>query len=133
MSYYKKAHDKYFDHPLFKNCISISCPIGWLTYLDDIVSSIEAYNLKNKDKLTKISQVKIKYGRLTVYLFRTPGPLSNDLLLNVDDIVNKASDSCYICGRELIESVENSKIVWKCLDHYEDVQLKKITVRRTHE
>ena len=129
MSYFKKAYDKYNNHPLFKGCITISCPIGWLSYLDNIVSNIEAYNLKNPHQKTTISQVKTKFGRLTVYISResdhSDGFVSQELLKSIDLLINKASDSCCICGKELTETVENSNLVWKCMDHYEYTQSKK--------
>ena len=125
------ASEKYNDHYLFENCIEISCPSGWIRYLDEVVDFI--HNLNEEKKIDiRIGQVKMKWNRLTIY----PEVLtdtSQRFLQPVDKIISElseeAANSCITCGRKLVESVYDSRLVWKCLNHYDLIQPKKGNLR----
>ena len=59
------AHEKYVDHPLFKECIEISCPQGWMRFLDEAVAEIEKINvmliLGEKEEKYKLVSIRRRF------------------------------------------------------------------------
>ena len=122
----KSARAKYIDHPLFKNCIEIWCPIGWIPYLDQIVEGVERYNsICEENDHIAFAQVKIKFGILTVYI--QPIVKSNKSAMQksfdaglydfIKEICSTARDHCTICGNQLIETVIDSQVKKICWNH----------------
>ena len=119
------ARENYIDHPLFKNCIEIWCPKGWIIYLDKIVSRIEEYNSECPDKhQVRFAQVKIKFGMLTVYiesLYESEGWAKSardaDIYNFINSVCRDALQHCTFCGNELVKMVIDSNIKHVCWDH----------------
>jgi hypothetical protein len=124
------AFNKYNDHPLFKKCIQTSCPPGWILYLDKAVKLVEAYNKSDEKHNIGFAQVKVKFGRLTIYLAYYGSEKSEAYSswaerLNIDgvykkisEICNNASRHCAVCSKEKVPTVINTRVKYICFDHY---------------
>lgn len=122
----RTARAKYVDHPLFEKCIEIWCPIGWISYLDQIVKGVEKYN-STCDEINHIifAQVKVKFGLLTVY-YQPFVDVSESAMQKAHDdglhgfingVCREALEHCTLCGSKLTEIVIDSKIKKVCWDH----------------
>jgi len=94
---------------------------AWDPLIDEMVELVEEWNEHEKNKL-RFFQIKEKFGRLTVYLESlsdlTEVPTSiNDA---VQSIANEAHKICKLCRERKVETVVESLIQWRCLDHWED-------------
>lgn len=122
------ARDIYRHHPLFQDCISIWCPIGWLKYLDKVVQRIESHNANcSKNSQIYFSQVKIKFKRLTIYIqgngdednqgeWATSAE-NNNIREFIREVCDEAAQHCTICGKKLFKIVLDSKVQKVCWDH----------------
>jgi len=122
----KSARAKYIDHPLFKNCIEIWCPIGWIKYLDQIVNEIKKYNSTHEEiDHIAFAQVKVKFGMMTVYVHpfvqssksATTKASKAGLYDFIKSVCKTAMDHCTICGSQLTETVIDSRVKKICWDH----------------
>ena len=117
------AHEKYVDHPLFKECIEISCPQGWMRFLDEAVAEIEKINLSSPKSKIGFGQVKVKFGKLTIYLDNY-GPERNSVGRQAYDVVSKicskAEDFCQVCGKGKTEMVIETRVRKVCFDHLQN-------------
>ena len=122
------ARDIYRHHPLFKYCISVWCPIGWLKYLDKVVQKIEAHNANcSKNSQIYFSQVKIKFGRLTIYIQGNgdedhrgewfTSAENNNINEFIKGVCDEAAQHCTFCGEKLVKIVLDSKVKKVCWDH----------------
>jgi hypothetical protein len=123
---YRLAKEKYKNNYLFSNCIQISCPDGWIPWLDKIVDFVHEKNIETSQEI-RIAQVKIKWNHLTVYLnnINTAKSEVKEIYGFIDSICSEAQNYCIVCGEELTESVQDSRLVWKCMTHYDKIQMKR--------
>ena len=122
------AHEKYIDHPLFRKCIEISCPDGWLFLLDELVELIEHYNKVQGTEDVGFAQVKTKFGFLVSYLEYYGTDRNNlewskkihgeGLYEKISSICSRSMDYCAVCGKEKTEMVYDTKIKKVCFEHY---------------
>ena len=127
----RTARAKYVDHPLFEKCIEIWCPVGWISYLDQIVKEVEKYN-STCEEINHIAfaQVKVKFGLLTVYyqpfldqeiVDASGGAMQKAYEAGLHGFINsvcrEAREHCTLCGSKLTEMVIDSKIKKVCWDH----------------
>ncbi len=114
------AHEKYVNHPLFKECIEISCPQGWMRFLDEAVAEIERLNEDSTESKVGFGQVKVKFGMLTIYL-DSYGSAEDSVGRRAYDVVSKicseAARYCQVCSKEKIEMVIETRVRKVCLDH----------------
>jgi len=124
-----KLTDLYKEHHLFKSCISIQFPKGWHSIIKEIVQFLEYSNRRIDFKIV-VTQVKIKFGMLIVYLepeLSVSGDAKSyeqfsEIAQKVDGIANKSFRMCKICGKNLVKTVVDSKIAVRCLEHFDVTQ-----------
>lgn len=121
--------EKYNDNHLFKDCIELSCPDGYIKVFDEIYEAVKFFNEKHKTNIV-FGQVKTKFGRLVVYLeplidnsdgsiYDSPISIDYDALVKkIDLLTEKTKKMCILCGKKTSTIVINTKIVEKCFDHY---------------
>ena len=125
------------EHHLFKECVSCNFPIGYNPKIKQFVQWLETFNKKNNCDIS-VSQVKIKFGFLTIYVqdnIAREQPELHPVYGEETDMVHKVYEKiaalcyevqkiCNVCGKDLVESVYDSKIVWTCFDHPEENYIK---------
>ena len=97
---------------------------AWEHLIDEIIELVEEWN-DNCDKghQLRIFQMKEKFGSFVVYL----EPVNGDGVINVPDsirnavnnIANEGIKLCRICGERKIQTVVESRLQWRCLDHWD--------------
>ena len=97
---------------------------AWEHLIDEIIELVEEWN-DNCDKghELRIFQMKEKFGSFVVYL----EPVNGDGVINVPDsirnavnnIANEGIKLCRICGERKIQTVVESRLQWRCLDHWD--------------
>ena len=97
---------------------------AWEPLIDEIIELVEEWN-DNCDKghQLRIFQMKEKFGSFVVYL----EPVNGDGVINVPDsirnavnnIANEGIKLCRICGERKIQTVVESRLQWRCLDHWD--------------
>ena len=113
---------KYQDHDLFRDCIEISCPEGWLSVLDKIVDQVQNFNEESGSRIT-FSQVKVKFGHFTVYAEIRDGDTDKTLSgtaiwTKIQSMAKLARFLCPVCGKQRESIVIESKVKYKCFDHW---------------
>ena len=122
------AHEKYVDHPLFRSCIEISCPKGWIIFLDKAVSLLEEYN-KTAESKVGFGQVKTKFGMLTIYIeyygeneeepFTYVSEVTDaGIYEKINSLSSEALNYCKVCGKETTEMVIETRVKKVCFDHF---------------
>jgi hypothetical protein len=119
----------YRQHPLFEKCVSVYCHKGWISLLEETVKYIE-YSNRRTDFDLLITQVKPKFGLLVIYI--EPQDRTNlrgkhlheftEICNQVENITNKSSKMCKICGDKLVTTVDDLQIVNRCLEHFHERQ-----------
>lgn len=110
---------------------------AWEPLIDEMVELIEEWN-ENELQQLRFFQIKEKFGQLTVYVESTPVPGpdgiikkirgSRPILKPVPDhiqaaisrIANEGHKICKICGERKVETVKESRLQWRCLDHWDN-------------
>lgn len=97
---------------------------AWEPLIDEIVELVEEWNeTEPENHHLRIFQMKEKFGSFVVYL----EPVSGTGVANVPDsirnavnaIANEGIKICRICGERKIQTVVESRLQWRCLDHWE--------------
>ncbi len=121
---------KYNEDQLFKNCIELSCPDGYIKVFDEIYNAVKFFNKKHKTNVV-FGQVKTKFGRLVVYLdpmldnpdaniYDSPISIDYDVLIKkIESMSEKTKRMCVTCGKKTSTIVIDTKIIEKCFDHYD--------------
>jgi hypothetical protein len=125
--------EKYNHDDLFQSCIELSCPDGYIKTFDEIYLMVKSFNEKHNIKII-FGQVKMKFGRLTVYLdLPADGPYENiwdspisinydALLKKIETICSRTTKMCKICGKKTSTIVINTEVVERCFDHFDTRQ-----------
>ena len=99
---------------------------AWEQLIDQMIELVEQWNSKNEYSI-RFFQVKEKFGNLVVHLeWYDAGPRSankeipHGLNTEIQKIATKGHKICRICGKDKIETVADSRIVLKCLDHWNE-------------
>ena len=96
---------------------------AWEGIIYKMIEHIEQWNNENaEDHQLKFFQIKEKFGHLTVYLEPVNGSGVVETPIEIRDIINamakEANMICRICGKEKAETVHESRVQYRCLDHY---------------
>tara|TARA_B100000212_G_scaffold334902_1_gene306196 strand:- start:1230 stop:1649 length:420 start_codon:yes stop_codon:yes gene_type:complete len=118
------------NNSLFKNCISCNAPPGYNSKIKDFVMWLEEFNKKNKSDIC-ITQIKMKFGFLTIYVedaaiskdekhpvFGLESDLVHKVYEKIAELCYEVQQICNVCGKPLVETVRDSKIVMICFDHF---------------
>jgi hypothetical protein len=97
---------------------------GWEKTIDKAIAVVEQWNDKNKDNKVKFFQIKKKWSKLVIYLERyteddCKDGIPHDIQLKIDSISKEAEKFCLHCGKEKIETVKETKIVFECFEHWD--------------
>ena len=97
---------------------------AWEPLIDEIIELVEEWNDHcDKGHQLRIFQMKEKFGMFVVYL----EPVNGDGVVNVpdsirnavNDIANEGIKICRVCGERKIQTVIDSRLQWRCLDHWD--------------
>ena len=96
---------------------------AWEEIIDSIISTVEDWNATNeKEQSVGIFQMKEKFGQLTVYLEPTDASgvvnTPEEVRIKVRSLAKEAQKICRACGKQKVETVHESRIQYRCLDHY---------------
>ena len=97
---------------------------AWEPLIDEIIELVEEWNrTEPENHALRIFQMKEKFGMFVVYL----EPVNGNGVANVPDsirnavnaIANEGIKICRVCGERKIETVVESRLQWRCLDHWD--------------
>ena len=96
---------------------------AWEPLIDEIIELVEEWNnTEPESHALRIFQMKEKFGMFVVYLEPTNGNgVANvpDSIRNaVNDIANEGIKICRVCGERKVKTVVESRLQWRCLDHW---------------
>ena len=97
---------------------------AWEPLIDEIIELVEEWN-DNCDKGhgLRIFQMKEKFGSFVVYLEPINGDgvicVPDSIRNAVNDIANEGIKLCRVCGERKIQTVVESRLQWRCLDHWD--------------
>ena len=67
-------------------------------------------------------QIKEKFGHLTVYLEPVNGSgvveTPDEIRKEINKLAKEANRICRVCGAQKVETVHESRVQYRCLDHY---------------
>ena len=98
---------------------------AWEPLIDEIIELVEEWNnTEPENHALRIFQMKEKFGMFVVYL----EPVNGNGVVNVPDsirdavnaIANEGIKICRVCGERKVQTVVNSRLQWRCLDHWDD-------------
>ena len=119
------------NNQLFKNCISCDAPPGYNSKIKEFIRWLENFNEKNNSEIC-ISQIKMKFGFLTIYVedaavssigethpvFGLESELVHKVYEKIAALCYEVQQVCNVCGKPLVETVRDSKVVMICFEHY---------------
>ena len=95
---------------------------AWEPLIDEMVELVEEWN-ENEDVKLRFFQIKEKFGSMVAYL----EPVDKSGVVNtprhmqdaINSIANEGIKICRLCGERKIQTVVESRLQWRCLDHWE--------------
>lgn len=97
---------------------------AWEPLIDEIIELVEEWN-DNCDKghELRIFQMKEKFGMFVVYLEPVDGTgvinVPDSIRNAVNDIANEGIKLCRVCGERKVQTVIESRLQWRCMDHWD--------------
>ena len=97
---------------------------AWEPLIDEIIELIEEWNsdCAENHKL-RIFQMKEKFGQFVVYLEpyngNGEGEVPDSIRNAVNSIANEGIKLCRVCGERKVQTVIESRLQWRCLDHWD--------------
>ena len=97
---------------------------AWEPLIDEIIELVEEWNeTEPENHALRIFQMKEKFGMFVVYL----EPVNGNGVVNVpdsirdavNDIANEGIKICRVCGERKVQTVVDSRLQWRCLDHWD--------------
>jgi len=97
---------------------------AWEPLIDEIVELVEEWNETEPDnRALKIFQMKEKFGMFVVYLEPVDGTgiakVPDSIRDAVNSIANNGIKICRTCGERKVQTVIESRLQWRCLDHWD--------------
>ena len=96
---------------------------AWEPLIDEIIELVEEWNnTEPEEHALRIFQMKEKFGMFVVYLelvndsgvVNVPDSIRNA----VNDIANEGIKICRVCGERKVQTVIESRLQWRCMDHW---------------
>ena len=114
---------KYLDKPDLFHYPPCTVP-AWEPLIDEIIELVEEWNdTEPENHALRIFQMKEKFGILVVYLEPVDGAgvvnVPDSIRNAVNDIANEGIKLCRVCGERKIQTVVESRLQWRCLDHWD--------------
>lgn len=104
---------------------------AWYPLIDEMIELVEEWNENNPWRI-RFFQIKEKFGQLVAYI--EPMPEDNTEGENnipdhyhtmIQDIANEAHKICRICHERKVQIVVESRLQWRCLDHWESDKFRR--------
>ena len=97
---------------------------AWYPLIDEMIELIEEWN-KHEDQKMRFFQIKEKFGTLVAYIQPFPPDehvvdAPRHLQDAINTIANEAHKICRVCHERKVETVVESRVQWRCLDHWDD-------------
>ena len=100
----------------------------WYPLIDEMIELLEEWNATEENKM-RFFQIKEKFGMLVVYI----QPVDESGVVNaprhlqdaMNDIANEAHKICRVCGQRKVQTVVDSRLQWRCLDHWESDRFRR--------
>ena len=97
---------------------------AWEPLIDKIIAVIESWNSDcAENHKIRIFQMKEKFGSFVVYLEpyngNGEGEIPDHIRTEVNDIASQGAKLCRVCGKKKVQIVVESRLQWRCLDHWE--------------
>lgn len=98
---------------------------AWEGIIYEMIDRVEDWNANNAENHhLRFFQIKEKFGHLTVYLepvngmgvVETPREIQDE----IKDMASRANRICKVCGGEKVKTVHESRVQYRCLEHYHD-------------
>jgi hypothetical protein len=98
---------------------------AWDSLIDEMIELVEEYNSDKNNMPLRFFQIKEKFGQLVVYLEVVPNDSTYDNVpRHMEDMINRIANEghkiCRICHERKVETVIESRLQWRCLDHWKD-------------
>ena len=97
---------------------------AWEHLIDEMIESIEEWNESEENKL-RFFMITEKHGSLLAYLESENGDARDHVPVHmrnaINSIANEGIKTCILCGNRKVQTVIESKLRWRCLDHWESV------------
>tara|TARA_Y100001938_G_C8058008_1_gene415587 strand:- start:494 stop:892 length:399 start_codon:yes stop_codon:yes gene_type:complete len=95
---------------------------AWYPLVDEMIELIEEWNEHEEQKM-RFFQIKEKFGTLVAYI-QPVGDGVVDTPRHLQDAINKIANEgikiCRKCGERKVQTVIESRLQWRCLDHWDD-------------
>ena len=97
---------------------------AWEPLIDKIIKIIEDWNDGCSDNTkVRIFQMKEKFGQFIVYLEpyegNGEGEVPDEIRAAVNRVAKEGIKLCRVCGKRKVETVIESRLQWRCLDHWD--------------
>ena len=97
---------------------------AWEAIIYRMIELVEDWNSKNAvNHHLRFFQIKEKFGQLTVYLEPVNGSgvveTPREIREKINKLSKKANRICRICGVQKVETVHESRVQYRCLEHYD--------------
>ena len=99
---------------------------AWEPLIDEMIELVEQHNQMKPNDTVRFFQVKEKFGVLTVYLEwldagkrASDNPIDEELYEKIKVISGRGHKICRLCGRDKVETVHESRVDWRCMEHYD--------------
>ena len=104
---------------------------AWEPLIDEIIELVEEWNQNEPENhALRIFQMKQKYGMFVVYLEPVNGngvaEVPESIRNAVNDIAAEGIKICRTCGERKVQTVIESRLQWRCLDHWDQNSLWKV-------
>tara|TARA_B100000989_G_scaffold276921_1_gene237505 strand:+ start:384 stop:809 length:426 start_codon:yes stop_codon:yes gene_type:complete len=98
---------------------------AWESIIDEMIELVEEWNAKSVPRAhLRFFQIKEKFGHLTVYLEPIDGTgvveTPDGIRKKINAMAREAVKICRVCGRQKVETVHESRVQWRCLEHYQN-------------
>ena len=97
---------------------------AWEGIINEMIERVEEWNANNvENHHLRFFQIKEKFGQLTVYLEPVNGDgvieTPDEIRKEINHLAKKANRICRVCGEQKIETVHESRVQYRCLEHYD--------------
>ena len=103
---------------------------AWEPLIDEIIELVEEWNdTEPENHALRIFQMKEKFGMFVVYLEPVNGSgvamVPESIRNAVNDIANEGIKLCRVCGERKIQTVVESRLQWRRLDHWDNERFRR--------
>ena len=105
---------------------------AWYPLIDEMIEIIEEYNSDKDNTPLRFFQIKEKFGQLVAYLEVIPEHAPEEcsgVPRHIEDMINRIANEghkiCRICHERKVQTVVESRLQWRCLDHWEGDRFRR--------